>query len=218
MDKPSSNIPCELSEVFKRLKDELLLLYSKWLSFKTLYCTSDKNIKLLDESAMGFFVMHGGVMRDNIMMSICILTDRASFKVKGETRDNLTLKHLVSLIPAEHSSLIDNLNLMLESAQTQWEPFRSHRNRRIGHYDIKTYFRKTDELLPNVGISDVDTALTHIADILNAVEYFYDQDRTTYHYGIIQEGNAMDLIEFLQRSVELEEHVRPAEFGDAPDE
>ena len=62
MNKPTSNIPTELSEVFHRLQQELLILYTKWNSFKTLYCTSDENIKLLDNSAMGFFVMHGDSM------------------------------------------------------------------------------------------------------------------------------------------------------------
>ena len=218
MDMPTSNIPSELSEVFCRLHQELLLLYTKWNSFKTLYCTSDQNIKLLDESAMGFFVMHGDVVRDNIMMSICVLTDPASSKVKGEIRDNLTLKHLASLIPSQHPDLTEKLSQMLESAKTPWEPFRSHRNRRIGHYDLDTVLKRTVELLPNVGISDVDTAVSHIADILNEVETFYDKDGTTYHHGIYQEGNAKELMEFLQRSDDLEKYYRHKEFGDPLDE
>ncbi len=218
MDKPSSNIPNELSEVFYRLQQELLLLYTKWNSFKTLYCTSDENIKLLDESAMGFFVVHGDIMRDNIMMSICVLTDPASSKVKGKKRDNLTLKYLASLIPSQDSTLTDKLNQMLESAKTPWEPFRSHRNRRIGHYDLITVLKKTDKLLPNVDIADVDSALSLIADILNTVETYYDTNETTYHCGIYQEGNAKELMEFLQRSEDLEKYFRNKEFGDPLDE
>lgn len=218
MEKPPSHIPIELSEVFQRLQRELLILYTKWNSFKTLYCTNDENIRLLDESAMGFFVMHGDIMRDNIMMSICVLTDPASTQVKGEKRDNLTLKHLASLIPSQDSSLAKTLNQMLESGRTPWEPFRSHRNRRIGHYDLNTVLKKTDELLPNVGITDVDSALSLIADILNTVESFYDKDGTTYHRGIYQEGNAKELIEFLQRWDDLEKYYRHKEFGDPLDE
>lgn len=218
MNKPKSNIPTELSEVFHRLQQELLILYTKWNSFKTLYCTSDENIKLLDESAMGFFVVHGDIMRDNIMMSICVLTDPASSKVKGKKRDNLTLKYLASLIPSQDSTLTDKLNQMLESAKTPWEPFRSHRNRRIGHYDLITVLKKTDKLLPNVGIAEVDSALSIIADILNTVKTYYDTNETTYHCGIYQEGNANELMEFLQRSEGLEKYFRNKEFGDPLDE
>ena len=217
MDKPSSNIPDELSEVFRRLQQELLILYTKWNSFKTLYCTNDENIELLDNSARGFFVVHGDIMRDDIMMSICVLTDPASSKVKGEKRDNLTLKHLANLIPSQDSALTDKLNQMLESAKTPWDPFRSHRNRRIGHYDLITVLKKTDELLPSVGINDVDSALSLIVDILNTVESFYDKDGTTYHCGIYQEGNAKELIEFLKRNVELEKYYNNKEFGDPLD-
>ena len=70
----------------------------------------------------------------------------------------------------------------------------------------------------NVGINDVDSALSLIADILNAVETFYDKDGTTYRYGIIQEGDAKELMEFLQSSDELEKYYRQKEFGDSPDE
>jgi len=217
MDKPSSNIPDELSEVFRRLQQELLILYTKWNSFKTLYCTNDENIELLDNSAMGFFVVHGDIMRDDIMMSICVLTDPASSKVKGEKRDNLTLKHLANLIPSQDSALTDKLNQMLESAKTPWEPFRSHRNRRIGHYDLITVLKKTDELLPSVGINDADSALSLIVDILTTVESFYDKDGTTYHCGIYQEGNAKELIEFLKRNVDLEKYYNNKGFGDPID-
>lgn len=213
MDKPTSNIPIELSEVFLHLKHELLILYTKFNSFKTLYCTSDENIALLDSSAMGFFVIHGDVLRDDIMLSICALTDPAWTNVKREKRDNLTLRHLASLIPEGDSSLADELSQLVESAKTPWDPFRIHRNRRIGHHDLITVLKKTDQLLPSVGINDVDAALTLIAEILNAVETFYDKDVTTYHRGVYQEGNAKELIDFLKRQVDLEKYFNHKEFG-----
>jgi hypothetical protein len=217
MEKHKSLIPTEISEVFYRLHNELFILYMKWNSFKTLYCTSDDNIKLLDESAKGFFVMHGDIMRDNIMMSICVLTDPASSRVGREIRNNLTLKHVADIIPSKDTSLIDEVNQLFESAKSPWEPFRSHRNRRIGHYDLNTVLKKTDELLPGVSISDVDTALSLIANVLNAIETFYDNNKTAYHHGIYQEGNAKELMDFLKRSADLEMYHNHKEFGDTLD-
>jgi hypothetical protein len=153
-------------------------------------------------------------MRDDIMLSICVLTDPASSNVKGEKRDNLTLKHLASLIPKHDSSIADKLKQLIESAKTPWEPFRSHRNRRIGHYDLVTVLQKTDQLLPDVGINAVDTALGFIANILNEVETHYDNDKTTYHSGIYSEGNAEELIDFIKRKVDLEKYYNHKEFGD----
>lgn len=218
MKNKTSNIPRELTEVFHHIQDELLLLYTKWNYFKTLYCTNDEYIKLLDESGKGFFVIHGDIMRDNIMMSICVLTDPASSRVGKETRNNLTLKHLVSLIPSHDSSITDKLNQILVNAEQPWKPFRSHRNRRISHFDLNTVLRKEDELLPNVSIDDVDRALSLIADVLNAIEEYYDDNVSAYHIGIYMEGNAKELMNFLQESIELEKHYRHKEFDDSLDE
>lgn len=213
MNKQTSKIPNELSEVFLRLQNELLILYTKFNSFKTLYCTSDENIELLDSSAEGFFVMHGDILRDDMMLSICVLTDPASTNVKGEKRCNLTLKHLKSLVPDKDPSLADELNQLLESSKSTWDSFRSHRNQRIGHYDLDTVLRKTDQLLPSISIDDVDMALRLIGDILNTVENFYDKKNTTYHCGIYREGNTKELIDFLKRKADLEKYFNHKEFG-----
>lgn len=156
-------------------------------------------------------------MRDNIFLSICVLTDPASANVKGKKRNNLSLKHLTKLIPTQDSSLAHKVRQLLEGAKTSWEPFRNHRNRRIGHYDLDTVLKKKDQLLLNIEINDVDTALDFIADILNAVQTYYGPDKTTYHCGILCEGNAEELIELLQRNSDLEKYFNEKEFGDPVD-
>ena len=214
MNEHNTQIPKHMNEIFRHLQDDLLVLYTKLKSFKTLYCTSDENIKLLDNSAMGFFVMHGDLLRDDIMLSICVLTDPASTRVRGKTRDNLTIEQLLSLVPEEDSSLADELRHIIDDAKSSWDAFRGHRNQRISHSDLDTILRKTDRLLPTISIEHVDDALEFISAVLNAVELYYDNDRTTYRDGIYREGNTDELIDFLKRKEDLEKYFNHKEFGD----
>jgi len=214
MSEHSSQIPEQMNEVFHHLQHDLFVLYTKMKSYKTLYCTSDENIELLDNSAMGFFVMHGELLRDDIMLSICVLTDPASTRVRGETRDNLTIKQLLFLVPEDDSDLVAELRQIIDDARSSWDKFRGHRNQRISHVDLETVLRKTDRLLPNISAEDADNALELISNVLNAVEFYYDNHRTPYQNGIYQEGNTNELIDFLKKKEDLEKYFNDKEFGD----
>jgi hypothetical protein len=212
MNNPTK-MPVAVAKVHEPLSQELFVLYTKWRFFKTLYCTSDENIKLLDESAEFFFVLYGETLRDDIIMSICALTDPASTKVQGKTRNNLTLNYLKSLIPSSDSSLIEKIDLLLKDAKHSWDPFRIHRNRGIGHRDLDTVLKKANNLIPSIDIKDTDTALKLIADILNAVEDYYDGHKTPYHHGVTGTGGVQELIELIKRKNDLEKYYEHKEFG-----
>jgi len=205
-------IPVNMSDTHELLKQELLLLHTKWHFFTTLYCTSDENIALLDNSAQLFFVILGDILRDDIIVSVCAITDPASSRVRGLDRNNLSLAYLNSLIPAGDAPLIKQTTQLLGNAKASWESFRDHRNCRIAHRDLESVLKKSDELIPTITISNVDAALANIGDILNAIEVFYN-GRGTKYQRIYGTGDANDLLEFLSRSFELKKYYNHKEFG-----
>jgi hypothetical protein len=126
-------------------------------------------------------------------------------------RDNLTLRHLLELIPDNASTLQSEMSSCITKTESGVGKLRQHRNRRIGHFDLKTRTKK--ELLPSVGLADVDGVLSQMADVLNAIVGHYDNNECPYEYGICGGGGATSLIEYMDRNEQLERYFEEKEFG-----
>jgi hypothetical protein len=204
----------DVAKVHELLDRKLLVLYLKWSFFKTLYCTSDTSVQLLDEVTSSFFRICAEVMRDDIILSICALTDPASARVQGMNRYNLTVVYLKTLIPKSDSELTQRVDEILHKAKKYWRAFRQHRNRRVGHYDFETTIKKSGSIVPNLEIEETDAALKFIADVLNTIQRYYKGSETTYDGGIIVTDGAKELLEFIQRKNDLEKYFNLKEFGE----
>ena len=207
-------MPEDVTEVHELLVRKLLVLYLKWNFFKTLYCTSDASVQLLDEAAPSFFRVCAEIMTDDIILSICALTDPASARVQGMNRYNLTVRYLKTIIPKSDSELTQRVDDTLKNANKCWEAFRLHRNRRVGHYDFETILKKSGPIVPNLEIKETDAALKFIAYVLNNIERYYKGSETTYDGGIIVTGGAKELLEFIQMKNDLEKYINHKEFGE----
>ena len=60
---------------------------------------------MLDYAASFFFRIVREVLRDDIILTVCRITDPAKSRVRGEQRNNLTIKYLVSIIPPADNTL-----------------------------------------------------------------------------------------------------------------
>jgi hypothetical protein len=206
-----------LAEVHEAISRELHYLYTKWNYYKRLFGTDDETVGLLSRTADFFFLIYDQLLRDDIIITVCRLTDPASSMARGQRRDNLTIAQLVALIPASEQSLLRSLEAEIADLTTHSATLREHRNRRIGHYDLETRVRRANSRLPGIGFNDVDAVLENLSNILNAIERHYDQNAQNYSVGIYGSGNVEDLIEFMQRSEELERYFNRTEFGDTDD-
>ncbi len=215
MATPATKIPAEVAVGHKLIGDELYYLYTKWDCFKLLFCSGDETISVLNYAAGFFFGIYREVLRDDIILSICRLTDPATTPVTGQDRSNLTLAHLSEAIPDSDASLRQTLEEDLKNLKSQIADFRQHRNRRIGHYDLDTRKGHPDALLPNLGLNETDDALAAISAFLNRIHQFYDQDENPYDMGIKApgSGNTQELIDFITNEQSLRKYRKEKEFG-----
>jgi hypothetical protein len=207
-------MPVDVARTHDLLRRELLLLYTKWKDFKTLYCSDDDTVQLLDDAASFFFQIVREVFRDDIILTVCRLTDPASSSVRGVRRSNLTIEHLIAIIPSADSSLHKTLNSMLPTIKSRCAKFRDHRNRRVGHYDLNTRLKRPYAILSGIGVKDADEALEGIADVLNAVEMYFDGNQQSYNHGIYGSGDCGELLECLKDEKKLRRYFNHKEFGD----
>lgn len=211
-----TRMPENLAKLHDLIGRELYLLYTKWDFYKKLFCKSNKTVQLLHDTAELFFVIYREMLRDDIILTICKITDRATTNIYKQTRDNLTLKQLIKQVPHQQDtvSFIKILEDLANKIDEKCGPLRSHRNRRIGHYDLQTRLKQEDSLIPNISLAEGNQLLTAICNLMNVVEKHYDNHEQTYKHGIMGSGNAKDLIEFFDRNIDLEKYFNKKEFGD----
>jgi len=209
----ATKMPKEVAEIHDVLSRELSVLYTKWNDFKLLFCTSNESVKLLDSAASFFFQICQEVMSDDIVITVCRLTDSATTQVGGITKNNLTVAHLISIIPEAAGGLKKTLESMAKSAAVSWSKFRNHRNTRIGHCDLHTKLKRAEPALPGIKTSEVGLALQNISQLLNAIERHYDRKEFPFEDGIYGAGNGSDLLKFIKRKEELERYFNHKESG-----
>jgi hypothetical protein len=156
------------------------------------------------------------MLRDDIVLTICKITDPATTYIKKQPRDNVTLKQLIKQIPHQKDtkSFIKKLEQRANKIDEKCRPLRTHRNRRIGHHDLHTRLKREDSLLPSISLAEGNKLLTAICNLMNAIEKHYDNNEQSYKYGIGGPGNANDLIEFIKRNELLEKYHDKKECGD----
>jgi hypothetical protein len=214
----TTSMTAKLGEVHRTIGRELLLLYTKWNYYKRLFCADDETVRLLNGAAAFFFRICDDVLRDDIILTVCRLTDPASTTVRNQKRENLAIGQLMDLIPSSDGALLQAIETEVTALTSLIRTLREHRNRRIGHYDLDTRIRRASNRLPGIGLDDMDAILAKLAHILNGLEAHYGQNTAPYSAGIYGEGSAEDLIDFVQRKEQLERDSNRMEFGDEDDE
>ncbi len=215
-DRSTTTMPADVAKSHDLLRRELSFLNTKWNDYKTLYCTDDNTVQLLGYAASFFFQIHREVLRDDIILTLCRITDPTASTVRGVRRNNLTIEYLISIIPDADSTLKGTLKKkkLLPIIKDRCKKFRDHRNRRVSHYDLDTRLKRSDALLPGIGIVDADAALKSIADVLNVVELYYDNNEQSYAQGIYGSGDGSELIQFIEHEKELQKYFNNKEYGD----
>src|SRR5258708_12664398 len=75
-------------QVYIQLEKSVITLNAKWNQFIELYATSENTVELLNKTANWFFKTFQRVLMDDILLSICRLTDPPEM---GRHHQNLSL-------------------------------------------------------------------------------------------------------------------------------
>ncbi len=153
----------ELGSVYHELYNEVVWLYAKWLEYRKLYAASEKQIDVLNSTASFFFYTIETVLREDILLHICRLTDHPK---KGEAK-RLSLLLLPKLV--NDRRLADELRKLLEETLQKSEFARDWRNRQIAHSNYSLAINPDGKAvsLPGVSRQQIGDALASIAKVIN---------------------------------------------------
>jgi len=175
-------IPPEIKTCFNDVNLQVKKAHIKWEIFRQLYLKNKKRIELLNESAAGFFAILRKVFIDDVILSICRLTDPK----KSSGKENSNLAQLVEMIypcsqlelfnglkndtKSQNNNIAFNLSQKLEKILGMKEvgKFKEYRNKRIAHSDLEMLMLPSN-LLDDTYYSEVDETL--ICCLMQAYEY-----------------------------------------------
>lgn len=169
-----TKMPAALSEVFGELWQDVVWVHGKWAIFCQLYAEKD-SVELLNNTAPSFFRICQDVLLDDVLLTICRITDPA----QTGRKTNLCLERLVRHIDeSAYCDLKDNATSLLTSFQQKLDFARDHRNRRIAHIDLQTRLKRHPTELSSITRQRVREALQAIDKIMNTIEYYFGDSTT----------------------------------------
>jgi len=140
IDNPG--LPEELQQEFSFLFDEVMMLTYQWQTFNSLFNHSKKRVDLINATAPAFFWL----IQDNLLDQMILLLARLLDRKETCKKRNATFDHFAATLEKHNHQLADELRKDRETLKTEFEPFKTWRDRAIGHNDYRTAHKV--ELLP----------------------------------------------------------------------
>lgn len=205
------NLPQTLSKSFKKLWQDVVNLHAKWNLFQQLY-GEQESVAVLKETAPWAFRTFQLVLLDDILLSICRLTDPA--QQGGNT--NLTLAQLIDCIdPDKHGEFKQKVSEAYSLMADSFTFARGHRNRRIAHTDLATY--NQPKPLPDIDHQKIAKAIEDITTVMSMVELHINKSSTSYSNPPFP-GTGADILFWLRKGLaatEAEEQKARGNVSDA---
>jgi len=178
-------LPQELLPLYDSLNHELIWVHAKWQVYRQIFASSQEDFDLLNRSAPFFFRVLQQTLFEDVLVSICRLTDPAH---TGEKQNRSLAQLLERLEPVAPAPLFADLSAGLVEIGRGSAAFREWRNRRIAHSDLSTALQVTEDVLPGISRADIETVLSGMRDFMNAVSALYFDSETAYDHFIAVSG------------------------------
>jgi hypothetical protein len=199
----------EFGAVFHALSEELTNLHWKWNQFRVLFTEKESRFELINRTAPFFFRIVSMVLVDDTALGLArIVAERKSYG-----QDNLTIRRLGQLVD---ESLRKEVRVKTKAAVSACEFTLDWRNRHIAHRDLKLAIKSPGfQPLTGVNVSDFDTALSSLAELMNHIEGKLLKSETAYNPPMT--GDARELLWMLALGVRYVEHQKRQTIIDVPD-
>jgi hypothetical protein len=165
-----TGFPAQVREIFDALRNEVTFVHGNWEAFQQLY-GSPESVAALNETAPGAFRLIRFIFRHEFIMAFSRITDPKATSGK----ENLTLKQLLHVV-GDHCTdhgFLARLAIKEQAIAAHCKPIREHRNRSIGHLDLKTALNFHPDPLPDIDSAHVIEALRLVADFMNEILGYY---------------------------------------------
>lgn len=196
-------MPVEIAQIFQEISSEVSWLHARWIIYNQLF-TNSKRVDLLNGSAGTLFYLLERVLREDVQMGLCKLTDPA--KTCG--KDNLTLEQVRDVINVKLkiAPLAYDLDLLLDKIKVKVQPFRTIRHKTLAHLDLKTHVDPENNPLPGATFDDLHEVLKLLSEFMNTVEKYFCESETGYEHFLMygSDGDALvNLLKYGQRYEQL---------------
>jgi len=119
----STEVPEEIRDLYESLDSEVSFVHAKWKLYRQLYGTSEERIELLNRTAGYFFGVVQQSLFEDVVISLCRLTDPAS---GFGGKENRSLEQLIDQFALlGHKRLCELLRSDLSETKGDCEPFRT---------------------------------------------------------------------------------------------
>jgi hypothetical protein len=192
-----------LQNVFDRIKQELNNIHYRWKLYRQMFGTYPSRIELINRTSSNVFVEFQWLTIDYMVMALSKLTDKA--RMRGN--ENLSYHYLIEKVRENgNDELVDELQIELEELITACNKFRKIRNKRVAHNDLVAALGEEESPLPGVSRADIETALVHAGNLMNKVEFHFNDSQTLYEEIIIPLTNdGRSILIWLQKGLMYEQ-------------
>jgi len=204
-DRHIREMGAELGAIYHVISNEVAGLHAKWEQYCRLFATSERRVKLLNETAGYFFRLIQDTFFEDVVLGLARLTDSIQIGRGKKAQENLTLQRLPSLIPDPR--LRQDLEGLVEAALDACDAPRAWRNKRLAHRDLPVALATTGDPLPGISRADINVALGAFRTLLNQLEENYGAP-VYYEHVLTNAGDADSLLYFLNRGRKGEQAMR----------
>lgn len=134
LDDLKRELGTELGTYAHYIQLEWASLKHTWQDWEAMFGANQDRIDLLNEASDGFFFKVRVHFLHGTILAIARLTDFPTTRVKGEVKDNLTIRALPDLCKTDNE-LKQKVEAVVEKAIEAAEPLKDYRNWKIGHND-----------------------------------------------------------------------------------
>jgi hypothetical protein len=193
MTDRNRQLPSRLSDVFRKLSDDVAWLHARWIICGQLFARSAKRVDLLSECADVCLAVIQHVLRDAIELSLSKLTDPP----KGMGRERLSMGLLLERVKEleerrRSGELVERLQQLLDALRQKCATVRKRRNRELVHRDLQTALREHVKPLPPASWQAIGEALRLVRAFMNEIEVHYTGNECAYeHFRMMGDGDAL---------------------------
>lgn len=182
----------DLAKVFTELHHRLVHLWILHKEYRDLFVSGRYRIELLMDTAPSFFQVVAESMAHDLIMRLSAMTDRDAM---GKY-EHLTITRLPSMVDDIYAEIDRAVN---DAVGTITNTIRPWRDKYLAHHDLSLALGNLRDQ-PPVLWSDINTALTSIGNVLNAIAAHHGRSFTSYQDSTSQTGGSIALLGHLLTS------------------
>jgi hypothetical protein len=189
-----------LANLHAALEMELVWFHAKWRQFEEVFAAPPADIEVLNATAPDFFVQARDALIDDVLLSLCRITDPP----KSGMFDNFSIGQLAKHADVQAlPDLAHDVASLTGKADSHVEFARQRRNKRLAHSDLPTALRSEDNPLLPYKRSDVKAALIAISEVVSRVQRHLTGG-DGYYDDSIGFGDGHRLFQYLRAGIEAE--------------